>query len=302
MEKLSLTTIILTFNEELHIRRCLENVCAFAERVVIIDCHSVDATCAIASEFSNCEVVQHDWPGNQAAQFNWALDNVVITTDWVLRLDADEYLFPALVDELYAKLPSLPEDVSSVSLPLARAYGGKILKHGIVNSIRLIRLFRRGTARYENRVMDEHLEILSGRTVEFENKFVDDSRIPITQFTTKHVNYAVREAYIYFDRKYQLEPQTPAESRFDSATAAKRSQKSRYDRLPLFWRAWAYFFYRHILRLGFLDGKEGFMWDFFQGLWYRLLVDSIIYDVKKACGDNAEKIIAYFRNRYHFHL
>ena len=117
---LDLTVIILTYNEEIHIRRCLENVCPIAKKVYVVDSPSTDTTVAICQEFPNVEVVVHTYPGNQAEQFNWALDHLPIETEWILRLDADEYLTEALVRKLQAKLPSMPASVSSLSLSRAR--------------------------------------------------------------------------------------------------------------------------------------------------------------------------------------
>ena len=88
---LDISVIILTLNEELHIRRCIENVRSIAKQIFVVDCFSTDRTVDIAKELG-AEVHQHEWPGNQAAQFNWALENLPIATEWVLRLDADEYL------------------------------------------------------------------------------------------------------------------------------------------------------------------------------------------------------------------
>lgn len=117
--KLDITTIILTYNEEIHIRRCLENVCPFSNKVYVIDCFSTDRTCEICSEFPEVEVIQHEWPGNQAAQFNWFIDNHEISTEWVLRLDADEYLMPELVEELKEELPHMENSVGGLSLSRA---------------------------------------------------------------------------------------------------------------------------------------------------------------------------------------
>lgn len=80
---LDITAIILTYNEEIHIRRCLENVKQFAKRIIVVDCFSKDKTCEIAIEMG-AEVIQHEWPGNQAEQFNWLIDNVSIKTKWIL--------------------------------------------------------------------------------------------------------------------------------------------------------------------------------------------------------------------------
>lgn len=85
----------------------------------VIDCFSTDKTKQIAEELG-AEVISHKWPGNQAEQFNWALDNLNIETGWILRLDADEYLMPELIEELKEKLPNMDEGVSALSLSRAR--------------------------------------------------------------------------------------------------------------------------------------------------------------------------------------
>lgn len=325
---LDITVIVLTYNEELHIRRCLERIAPVAKKVYIVDSPSTDKTVEIVQEVqevqkvqggADVEVVVHKYPGNQAEQFNWALDNLPIDTEWVLRLDADEYLTPELIEEMSSKLSTLNPNVSAVVLPLGRAFMGRVLKHGIVNGISMIRLFRRGKARYEARVMDEHLQVLEGETVTFENKFVDDNRLPLSKFKEKHRNYARREASIYLSDKYELFSHLGSshnsststehqlnESKHDGQLAevvqAKRAQKDKYAKMPLFLRAVAYFCYRYFFKLGFLDGKEGFYWDFHQGLWYRWLVDKNILECKKACGNDKVKIKKYIRTNWNIEI
>lgn len=298
---LDLTVIILTYNEEVHIRRCLENVCPIAKRVIVVDSPSTDATQAICREFANVEVVVHQYPGNQAEQFNWALDNLRIDTEWILRLDADEYLTPGLVEELKEKLPAMEEGISALSLSRARAYCGKVLHHGIVNGIWITRIFRTGKARYEQRLMDEHL-LVEGEVVRMRHQFVDDNRMTIGQFTLKHEGYASREAALLLDAEYHLTDTDSLPNDYGEEVERKRAQKERYARMPLFWRAFAYFVYRYIFKLGFLDGKEGFLWDFLQGWWYRTLVDAKIFEVKKACGNDKEKIRNYLKEKYNIAL
>jgi len=298
---LDLSVIILTYNEEIHIRRCLENVKQFASKVYVVDCFSIDRTAQIAKELG-AEVIEHEWPGNQAEQFNWALDNLPITTEWILRLDADEYLLPGLIEELLEKLPVIPESVSALSLSRARAFCGKILHHGIVNNIRIIRIFRKGKARYEKRLMDEHLSVLSGETIDMKNQFVDDNRMPIGLFIDKHNGYATREAALLLDAEYHLTNMDSLPQDYGREVEKKRTQKARYARMPLFWRAFGYFVYRYIIKLGFLDGKEGFLWDFLQGWWYRTLVDAKVYEIKMACGDDKEKMRHFLQDKYNITL
>ena len=80
--------------------------------------------------------------------------------------------------------------------------------------------------------------------------------------------------------------------------AAKRRMKLKYAKAPLFWRALVYFCMRYFVRGGFLEGKEGFMWHFFQGLWYRMLVDAKIWEIKRESGGDREKILALLRGKY----
>ncbi len=98
----------------------------------------------------------------------------------------------------------MPEGVSALSLSRARAYCGKILHHGIVNNVKIVRVFRKGMARYEQRLMDEHLEILDGETAELKHQFVDDNRMTFGQFTDKHNNYASGEAALLLDAEFHL--------------------------------------------------------------------------------------------------
>ena len=278
-----ITAIVLTYNEEIHIARCCENLFKVVKRVVVIDCHSTDNTSAIAKRHG-AEVIEHDWPGNQAAQ--------------LLRLDADEYLTEALIEEIQAKLPKMNPEVSAVVLPLGRAFQGRVLKHGIVKGIKMIRLFRTGKVRYEQRLMDEHLQVLEGETTEFQGKFVDDSLIGIRAFIAKHNSYSDREAALLLDAEFGLTelPQS-GESNYVEEVVAKRKQKEKYAKMPLFWRSIGYFCYRYFVKLGFLDGKEGFMWDFFQGLWYRMLVDAKVFEARKYAKGDKNLIIQYINEK-----
>lgn len=298
---LDLSVIILTYNEELHIRRCLENVSGFAKTIIVVDCFSTDRTKAICEEFGNVRFVEHAWPGNQAAQFNWAIDNLEIETEWILRLDADEYLLPELVEELQQTLPTLPSDVTGIELKRRHIFMGKWVKHGIYPVV-IMRLFRKGKGRYDERLMDEHLSLHSGSAITLQNDFCDHSLISISDYCRKHINYAQREACEVLNELYQLKEETVTETNLGKQASAKHKTKSGYNRLPLFLRSFAYFLYRYILRGGFLDGKEGFLFAFIQGWWYRTLVDANIFACKKACGEDKELIKAYIEKNWKIEL
>lgn len=298
---LDITTIILTYNEEIHIRRCLENVCSFSKKVYVVDSPSTDKTVEICREFSNVELVVHKYPGNQAAQFNWALDNLKIETEWVLRLDADEYLLPELVDELRTKIPELDTNITGVTFKRRHIFLGRWMKQGTY-PIMILRMFRKGKAKCEQRLMDEHIELLDGASMTFEHDFVDHNLNNLSWWAQKHVNYAIREAAELLDVEYNITGTNSLARHLSPTTLHKRNLKLKYARQPLFWRPFAYFCYRYFFKLGFLEGKEGFLWHFMQGWWYRTLVDAKIYEIKKACGNDKEKIKTYLQEVYNIVL
>ena len=299
---LDLSVIILTYNEELHIRRCLENVLPFAKKVFVVDCFSTDKTKEIALRLG-AEVVEHAWPGNQAEQFNWALDNLPISTEWVLRLDADEYLLPELVEELREKLPTLPEDVMGIIFNRRHIFMGKWMRRGIY-PVKLLRVFRHGKGMCEQRLMDEHIQLTEGRDVEFEHDFCDHNLNNLSWFCHKHVNYAIREAVDLLDIELDLTGAAESDNgkEISPQALAKRMKKHKYARQPLFWRSFAYFCYRYFLKGACLDGKVGFIWTFLQGWWYRTLVDAKVYEIKRQCGNDKEKIKALLRKEYGIRL
>ncbi len=310
---LDLSVIILTKDEKLHITRCLERLLPLylgydekapsrhgspgilrpsklpAGRVFVVDCLSTDGTQEIARSYG-AEVVEHAWPGLYATQLNWALDNLPVKTKWVLRLDADEYLREDTINEVKKLLPTLDEDVSSLSLPRARTWMGESVSRG-VGAVILKRFFRYGLGRCEERQMDEHIVTTQGRDVLLKGAFVDDNLNPLSWWTVKHLNYAEREARDLLMHEFGVEAKS--EAVVGGQAGAKRKLKGRYARLPLFWRSFAYFCYRYFLRGGFLEGRRGFTWHFFQGWWYRTMVDARICEIKKMCNNDPARIKAY---------
>lgn len=293
-----ITVIILTFNEEIHIERCITNVLPLAKDIYVVDSFSNDKTVDIAKHLG-ANVIQHAWPGNQAEQFNWALDNIKINTKWILRLDADEYLLPELIEEMEQKIPTLQDNITGVVLNRRHIFMGQWMKRGIY-PVKLLRLFRTGKGRSEHRLMDEHIELTEGNSIEFDNDFCDDNLNNLSWFCHKHVNYAIREAAELLDAEYNLSETTDKTPDIHIASQAqrKRNLKQKYAQLPLFWRAFAYFLYRYFVKGACLDGKVGFIWTFLQGFWYRILVDAEIFEIKRKCGNDKSKIIKLLQNDY----
>lgn len=300
---LDLSVIILTYNEELHIARCLDNVSQIAKEIFIIDSYSTDRTLDIASQYPKVKVLQNKWENNYAKQFNWGLEHADIKTEWILRLDADEYLLPELVAELCEKMPALPADVNGIIFNRRHIFMGQWMKRGIY-PVKLLRIFRKGKGKCEQRLMDEHIQLFDGRSVEFEHDFCDHNLNDLSWFCHKHVNYAIREAVDLLDIELDLTGAAEADEtkNISQQAQSKRMKKHKYAKQPLFWRSFAYFVYRYFIKGACLDGRVGFIWTFLQGWWYRTLVDAKVYEIKKACGDDREKIRAYLQKHYHIIL
>jgi glycosyltransferase involved in cell wall biosynthesis len=289
----SLTVIILTFNEEIHIRRCIASVATVATRIVVVDSGSTDHTRAIAAEHG-AEVYENTFI-NYAKQFNWALDNTAIKTEWVMRLDADEYITPELAQMLPEALASAAAEVSGYTLNLRRVFMGKWLRHGALYPIRLLRVWKFGRGRCEDRWMDEHVAV-AGDVRHLNGDFADHNLNTLTWWTDKHNRYASREAVDLLNLEYGL---WSREARNDGSmrgqTAVKRWVKENvYSALPGGMRALAYFLYRYIIRVGFLDGAAGTIFHVLQGFWYRYLVDAKVVEVRQrmhATGEDASTAI-----------
>lgn len=282
---MNLSILILTFNEEQHIERCIKSLQIFSEEIFIIDSFSTDKTVEIA-ESLGARVFQNKWPGNHAIQFQWGLDNCPIETEWIMKMDADEYVLPELATEIQEKLDSIEDGVSGIYIKRRVYFMDKWIKHGDYYPIWLLRIWRFNKGQMEQRWMDEHIKLSEGVTIRFENDLVDDNINNLTWWTEKHNNYATREAvdilnilhgFICYD---EVEPEL-----LGTQEQRKRWLKIRYASLPLFVRPFLYFNWRYFIKLGFLDGKQGLIWHFLQGFWYRFLVDAKIYQMKKIAKD-----------------
>ena len=268
-----LSVIILTNDEKLHIGRCLERLRDLNPRqIFVVDCFSADETKSIVESFASTlqlqletptiNFVQHEWPGLQSLQFNWALNNLPIDAKWILRLDADEYLTDESIEWLKANLESIDEKVDALEFTLERKFMGGLIRHG-TNGIKMVRMFRRGRGRYAETLMDERI-VFEGEKLSVPVVFYDDNLNSLEWWKEKHRGYAKREAQQALAGSFQ------------------DARKAKYYKLPPYFRAFAYFCVRYFLKLGFLDGVAGWRWHFYQGLWYRCLVDREISKLK-AC-------------------
>ena len=274
---IDVTVIILTKNEEINIKDCLESIKNFAKRVVVVDSGSNDETVSIAKAYG-ADVFFHEFE-NYANQFNWAIDNTSIDTKWTFRLDADERLTPDLCAELEeVSLSHSDDEVNGIVMEAWLYFMGRKIKHGCHNK-RKIMMFKTGRGRIESRKMDEHTVLSSGASVVAKNRFIHYDFKDMTHWIKKMNWYATREMQDYYDFKNGGEAYA-IEGNDQVVSKIRKKKFGFYYKLPLFFRCWLLFIYNYIFRLGFLDGKEGFIYNYMYHRWYRTLVDAKIYEQK----------------------
>lgn len=281
----TLAAVILTKNESKHIVRCLESLKGIIDDVVVVDCYSTDDTKVLA-ESMGARVIEHPWK-NYATQLNYGIHECGITADWIWRIDADEYLEGGLGESVKEYIQTASEDVNGIYVRKRIDFMGHPLMHGGWYPSYHLKVWRRGHGECENRWMDEHIKLLDGNSVTIETgNQVDANLNDLSWWTEKHNGYATREMADMLMMEFGLDATSDEviPKFFGTEEQRKRWLKMKYIHFPLFIRPFINFFLRYILKFGFLDGKEGFLWHILQGFWYRMLVDAKIYEKKKELG------------------
>lgn len=270
------SVVVLTFNEERNLRACLESVAGWAQAVFVVDSGSTDRTSAIAAGLG-AHVVSHPFE-THARQWRWALDHLPIETEWILGLDADQRVTPELSAAIDALLASNPA-VSGAFVNRRQVFRGRWIRHGGYYPKYLLKLFRRGRVSLDAGDLVDHHFIVDGQVATLDGDLVEENlnESEIAAWTAKHNRYAVLQAR---QEVAQLASAVRLRDALGSPDARVRWLKQVWRRMPLYIRPCVYVFYRYVLRLGFLDGKQGFVFHVLQAFWYRLLVDINIDELR----------------------
>jgi len=297
---MSISAIILTYNESLHIRRCIESLLPVVDHIYVMDSYSTDTTLKILAEYPSVTVSDNKFI-NYSSQFNHALDFFKINSDWVIRIDADEYLDDELAHFLKKTTPTLDDNIKGIYFNRYMTFMGKLLRHGGMSSYWMLRMWRNGYGRCESTWMDEHIILQDGDTINAKGKLIDDNLNTLSWWSHKHVDYSTREAIDILQKEMKTVNSSALKGNIFGSTPEKiRFLKNIYNNIPLFIRPFIYFIYRYFFTLGFLDGKQGFLWCLFQGFWYRMLVDAKVYELKRSASkargsvkDTVKKMYGY---------
>jgi glycosyltransferase involved in cell wall biosynthesis len=299
--KQDLSVIILTYNEEKHIARCINSVTAISKKIFVVDSFSNDSTIEISKSLG-AHVLQNKFI-NQAKQMNWALNNCDIESTWIMRLDADEYVLPDLASEISKKLNSLEDNVSGIYLKRRVIFLKKWIKYGGIYPIWFLRIFKNGHAFSEDRWMDEHMKLIKGKSISFENDFVDENLNSISWWIQRQNNYANREMIVRVLEKYGSKKNNLLDSNlFGKSDERKRWFKNLYNFFPPFIRPFFLFIYNYFIRRGFMSGYPGLIRFFYLSLWYRFLVDSKLYELELRSNKNFDKMKEIIKNEYGYEI
>ncbi|HWB31357.1 MAG TPA: glycosyltransferase family 2 protein [Vicinamibacterales bacterium] len=275
----TLSAVILTFNEARNIDACLERLTAWTAEVFVVDSGSTDDTVAIART-RGATVVTHPFE-THAKQWRWALDSLPLKTDWVLALDADQRVTPELRDAIVAALADPGRTaVRGYFVNRRQIFRGRWIRYGGYYPKYLLKLFRRDAVSLDDADLVDHHFLVEGTVATLAGDMIEDNRneAAIFDWTAKHNRYAVLQARQEIAARAAAVP-IGIDALWGHPDQRVRWLKQQWARLPLFVRPCLYVFYRYVLRLGFLDGREGFIFHVLQGFWYRLLVDINVSEI-----------------------
>jgi glycosyltransferase involved in cell wall biosynthesis len=273
-QRLPISVLILTYNEQLNLGDCLESVCAWADEVFIIDSGSTDTTLEIAKKYTD-KIYRHPFK-NFADQRNWSQGNLPIKNEWVFHLDADERVSPELALELQ-RMFSAPIEADGVMITRQTIFRNKWIRYGGHYPAYHLRIFKKSKGRSEERLYDQNY-IVNGRSIKIKGDIINIINPDIELWKQRHRQWAFLEAQEVLFNKDRI-----MNIRLGGNPIERKNwlRYKLYYKLPLFLRPFIYFFYRYVIRLGFLDGKQGLVFHFLHGFWYRLIVDIEIFNARR---------------------
>ncbi|SRR5258708_4236385 len=287
--KLPVSVIVAARNEARNLPRCLEALRDVGE-VYVIDSQSADATPEIARSFG-AKVVQFHYQGGWPKKRQWAMETLPLAFDWILLLDADEALTPALAEEIRQAVED--PSIGGYYISLQLQFLGRTLRHGDASFWKLS-LFRRGKGRYECRLKDqdssmadmevhEHV-VVDGPTAKLKNPIIHHNVESLSRYIQKHDEYSNWEARVLLQAEESSRELPPAF--FGTQAQRRRWLKKHLYGLP--GSPVLLFLYRYFFRLGFLDGTPGLIYCGFQAV-QMFHTKAKIYEVKTQAAQQEPK-------------
>ena len=269
---MNISVMIFTLNEEMHLPLCLDSL-QWCDDIIVIDSFSIDQTEAVARR-AGARFFQNRFAGF-GSQRNWAFSNVETRHPWVLVLDADEKVTPELATELQQAVETVAEDVAAFRLCRRFYMWGKWLKYSSLYPTWVVRLVRPDRVRYVDRghAETQHVE---GRIVSLRHDLVDENLRGIDAWFERQNRYSRADA----EYEYRNIPSgNPLASIISADPLQRRAGIKRIASVLPFRGLW-FFLYCYLIRRGFLDGREGFVFCSMKAMHQRMIAIKK-YDISK---------------------
>lgn len=266
--------LVLSFNDEMHLGRLFESIKLLGAATYVLDSGSTDKTLEICSKYA----AEHRYRtfDNHPKQWHHALQVFNITTPWVIALDADQVVSP----ELFSLLQHFNDQASShldgIYFNRKNYHRGRWIRHGGYFPFYMLKMFRVNVGFSDLNENMDHRFIVPGRTCIWKRGFLIEENLKehsIQFWIDKHGRYSDLLAQEEVERRKRLRAQVGRPAMFGSPNERKAYYKRLWWRLPRYIRPTLYFFYRMVIQRGFLDGRNGIIFHFLQGFWFRLIVD-----------------------------
>lgn len=281
---LPISAIILTYNEEKNIQACISTIKDLVSEIFVVDSGSFDSTIEIAKRYTS-NIFFHPFE-NFAQQRNWAQDNLPLKNEWVFHLDADEQVSEKLSSEL-KHIFGNDISVDGFMMPRKTVFRNRFIRFGGHYPVYHLRLFKKSKGRSEMRLYDQNYKV-DGKVLKLQGEIINIISTDLREWKRRHRNWAKLEA-----REIIYNSNRIMNIKFFGSPIEQRNwlRYKVYYHLPIFLRAFVYFFYRFFLKFGFLDGFQGLIFHFWHGLWYRLEVD---LNILKLFLERSNKILLLY--------
>lgn len=279
MSKLPISVIILTYNEDINLEKCLKSLSDYADEVIVVDSYSTDMTIEIASKFTQ-KIYKNKFETHNK-QWSWAMIHTSINNEWVLGLDADQIVTKELWDELKELFTGDINNIDGIYINRKYIFRGQWIKYGGMFPKYLLKLFKKNKVLIdENELVDHHFYI-NGNTINTSNYIVEENykENALSFWMAKHRKYAVlfADELVKNNKSKIITPKFKGNHDQHSLYL-----KSIYFSYPLFLRPILYFVYRYFYKLGILDGRQGLIFHFLHAFWFRFIIDLNINELKKS--------------------
>lgn len=272
------SAVVLTLNEELNLPACLASVVPWCAEVFVVDSGSTDGTRAVAESYG-AAFVEHEFV-DHPSQWEWVLRELPLTTEWVLALDADHVVTPALAQEAAAAVAAAPANVDGFYCRHVQLFRGRRIR-GLKS--RWLHLVRRDRTSVDSSELVDARFVVTGETRALSGAVVEDNAHERAWefWKAKHERYADRLAAEEVLRRAGRRSRLVAPRFFGNDDERVVWLKERWYRLPLYVRPFLYFLYRYLVRGGFLDGRVGLQYHVRHAFVFRLAIDRRIAALRR---------------------